>query len=174
MALVVPNVQGVEGNASDFGRGIREVFASYLTGPSIRVELLEARLPAQAAEEAKQKSCAHLLTATLVRKRGGGGFGLGKVLGRTGSAVAWQLPGGGVGGAVVRGVAAAGSQALTDLASTTKARDEMRLEYRFAPHGGGKPILEKEEKLKASSDGEDLVTPMVQKAAESIAAVIPR
>lgn len=173
IGVVLANVQGVEGSATDVGRAVREVFASYLTGPAIRVELLEARLAGQAAEEAKQKNCAHLLTTTLTRKRGGG-FGVGKILGRTGTSAAWGISGGGVAGALTRGAIAAGAEAVTEMASSTKAKDEMRLEYRLVSIGEPKPLLQKEEKLKASVDGEDLVTPMVQKAAEAIAGVVTR
>jgi hypothetical protein len=172
IAIVVPDVQGVEGSASDVGRALREIFVSYLTGPSIRVEALAARLASQASQEAKQKSCAHLLTATLTRKRSGGGGGLGRVLGHAGSSAVWGIPGGGIGGAVARGVATAGVQAVTELASSTKARDEMRLDYRVVSTDGQKPLVQREEKLKASVDGEDLVTPLVQKAAEAIAAAV--
>lgn len=96
---------------------------------------------------------------------------LGKVLGQAGTSMAWGIPGGGVGGAIARGVATAGAQAMSELATTTRARDEMRLEYRLMS-AEQKPLLQKEERLKASNDGEDLVTPMVRKAAESIAAVV--
>lgn len=172
IAIVLPNVQGVEGNAADVGAALREVFVSYLTGPSIRVVPLDSRLTIQAIPEARQKECSNLLIVALTRKRSGGGGGmLGKVLGQAGTSMAWGIPGGGVGGAIARGVATAGAQAMSELATTTRARDEMRLEYRLMS-AEQKPLLQKEERLKASNDGEDLVTPMVRKAAESIAAVV--
>jgi hypothetical protein len=174
IAIVLPSVQGVEGNAADVGAALRDVFVSYLSGPSIRVVPLDSRLTIQAVQEARQKECPNLLIATLTRKRSGNGGGMfGKVLGQAGTSMVWGIPGGGVGGAIAQGVASAGAQAMSELATTTRAKDEMRLTYRLMS-AEQQPFLQKEERLKASIEGEDLVTPMVQKAAESIAtAVIP-
>jgi hypothetical protein len=172
IALVLPSVQGVEGSATEVGAGVRALFASYLTGPSMQAVALEARLQSQAVEEAKQKGCGNLLIATVTRKRSSGGGMLGRVLGQAGSTVAWQLPVGGVAGAVTRGAAAAGAQAVTELASGTRAKDEMTLEYRITATDGRVVLKPREEKLKASVDGEDLLTPLVQRASESIATAV--
>jgi hypothetical protein len=172
IAIALPAVQGVEGSAVDVGGAVRELFTSYLAGPAIQVASLDARLPSQAPAEARQKGCGHVLTASLTRKRSGGGGVLGRVLGQAGSAVAWQIPGGGVGGAVARGVAVAGAAAVSDLASTTRAKDEMTLEYRVTSADGRSVLRPTDEKLKASSDGEDLLTPLVLRASESIAAAL--
>jgi hypothetical protein len=135
------------------------------------VVALDVRLASQAPAEAQQKGCGHVLTATLTRKRSGGGM-FGRILGQAGSSVAWQIPGGGVGAAVARGVAVAGAAAVSDLASATKAKDEMRLEYRVTSTDGREVIKPKNEKLKASVDREDLLTPLVQRASESIVAAL--
>jgi hypothetical protein len=55
------------------------------------------------------------------------------------------------------------------MAATTRAKDEMRLEWTItALAAGARSAAPKSEKLKASSDGEDLLTPLVQRAAENI------
>jgi hypothetical protein len=171
IAIALPAVQGVEGSAVEVGSAVRELFTSYLAGPTIQVASLDARLPSQAPAEAQQKACGHVLIATLTRKRSGGGM-LGRVLGQAGSSVAWQIPGGGVGTAVARGVAVAGAQAASELAFTTRAKDEMTLEYRVTSSDGRSVLKPKDEKLKASVDGEDLLTPLVQRASESIVAAL--
>jgi hypothetical protein len=172
IAIALPAVQGVEGSAVDVGNAVRELFTGYLSGPAIQVTSLDARLASQAPHEARQKGCAHVLIATLTRKRSSGGGMLGRVLGQAGSSVAWQIPGGGVGAAVARGAAVAGAMAVSDLASTTKAKDEMTLEYRVTSTDGRSVITPKDEKLKASVDGEDLLTPLVRRASESIVATL--
>ena len=43
IAITVPSVRGVDGNASDVGSGLRELFATFLTGPSMRVMPLDDR-----------------------------------------------------------------------------------------------------------------------------------
>lgn len=171
IGIVSASVQGVEGSAGDFGASVGDLFVSYLKGPSIQVIQLQARLASQAIEEAKQQSCDHVLTATLTRKRGGSGFG--KVMGQAAGSAAWYIPGGGTAkSAIARGVAVATAQAVASLASTTRAKDEMRLEYRVSSPAGATVVGPKTEKLKAKVDGEDLLTPLVEKASESIVRAI--
>jgi hypothetical protein len=123
-------------------------------------------------EEARQKQCPHVLTATVIRKRGGHGGGLlGSVIGQAGSSAAWGIPMGGAGSAIARGVTMATAKAIEDLASSTKARDEMRLDYTVTSTDGRTEVGPKVDKGKAKSDGEDLLTPMVERAAEAIVAV---
>jgi hypothetical protein len=173
IAIPLPAVQGVEGSATDVGVAVRDLFTGYLRGPAIQVVPLDARLASQAPEEARQKGCGHVLLATVTKKRHGGGGTFGRVLGHAGSTVAWQLPAGRVGTAVARGVALAGAQAVSDLASTTRAKDEMKLEYHVVSADGRAVLQPNDDKLKASIDGEDLLTPLVRRASESIVTALP-
>src|SRR5512141_1647306 len=109
VAILMPNVEGVEGNAVGAATGIQELFSSFLTGPSIRVITLEARLAALANEEARQKQCGQILQATITRKHKNRTFG--KVLGSAGAAAAWTMPyGGTAGSAAARSAAVAGAE----------------------------------------------------------------
>src|SRR5438477_13147625 len=72
IAITIPTLEGVPGNASEAAVGVRDVIESYLKGPSIKVLVLEAKLPSQAREEAKEKGCEPLLFTKLTRKTGGG------------------------------------------------------------------------------------------------------
>jgi hypothetical protein len=67
----------------------------------------------------------------------------------------------------------AAGQAAYDYAVTVHDKDEITLGYRLES-GDGQVLIEKTDKRKAKSDGEDLLTPMVQEAAEAIAGVITR
>src|SRR5438552_10663631 len=67
IAVTMPAVQGMPGNASDVAGGVRDLVVNYLAGPSMKVVSLEARLPSQAADEAKVKKCEPLLVLTLTR-----------------------------------------------------------------------------------------------------------
>ncbi len=172
IAIALPSVQGAEGNATDMATAVRELFTSYLQGPTIKVVALDARLTLQATEEARQKSCGHMLVASVVRKRGGGG--LGRALTRAGSTAAWYTPVGSVGGSVARGAVIAGAQAASEIASNTRAKDELRLQYRLVATDGRVVVKQKEEKVKASADGEDLLTPLVQTVSEAVATALTR
>ena len=172
IAIVLPSVRGIEGNATEMGSVVRQLFESYLKGPSLQAVELEARLASQATAEARQKECGHVLTATLTRRRGGSGV-LGKVLGGAAGSAAWHIPGGAtVGSALARGAAWGAAQAVASLASTTRAKDELRLEYRLSSAAGATELGPKTDTLKAKVDGEDLLTPLVEKAAEAIVAAV--
>jgi hypothetical protein len=174
LAIVLPTVTGVGGNATDVASALREMFSSYLTGPSIQILPLEARVTSQAVEEAHQKQCDRLLTATLAKRRTGGGL-LGSVLGQAGSTAAYYLPfGNGATAALARGMTAAGAQAVITVAASTKAKDEMRLDYQLTSGDGAVRFGPKSGKLKANEDGEDLVTPLVRNAADEIVGAMRR
>jgi hypothetical protein len=168
IAIMLPDVQGVEGDATAVAVPVRELMASFLRGPSVQVTLLDARLMANALEEARHKSCGHVLTLTLGRKRSGGGGVFGRIVGQTAYTAAWSIPGGSVASAVARGATVAATQAVSEMASSTKAKDEMRFGYTLTALDGQPGLGPKTETAKAKTDGEDLITPLVQRAAEAI------
>jgi len=57
------------------------------------------------------------------------------------------------------------------MASGVRAKDELSLTWRLET-GAGEALSEKTEKRKAESDGEDLLTPLAQKAAEAVATAV--
>lgn len=176
VAIVLPSATGVEGDTLAFSNSLRDLFASYLTGPSVRAINLEARLASQAVEEARTKECGHVLVTKITRKRDGGS-GWGKALGQAaGSAAYYGVPyaASGAAAAAARGAIVAGAQAVSTMSSTTRAKDELTLEFRLGTVDTVLRASPKTEKAKAKSDGEDLLTPLVEKAAESIAATVLR
>ena len=176
VAIVLPSAKGIDGDATEFAKNLRELFVSYLTGPTLRAIPLEARLASQAVEEAQDKKCGYVVVTSITRKRDGGG-GFGAALGRAaGAAAVHAVPyGSGAAGAATaaaREAARAGAQAVSSMASTTKAKDELTLEFRVGNPDAVLQLSPKTEKAKAKSDGEDLLTPLVEKAAEAIAATV--
>jgi hypothetical protein len=173
IAIVLPSAKGAAGDATEFATSLRELFVSYLTGPSLRAMPLEARLASQAIEEARQKDCGHVLVTSIERKRNDGS-GWGRALGRAAGSAAWYgVPyGGTAASAAARSAAVAGAHAISTKAAETKAKDEVTLEYRFGTLDAALRATARTEKAKAKSDGEDLLTPLVEKAAEVIAAAI--
>jgi hypothetical protein len=167
IAMVMPTVQGVPGNAPEVAGGVRDLVANYLTGPSVKVVPLEARLPSLAIDEARDKGCESMLYLMLTRKSGSGR--LTKALGQAASSSAWYLPSGGTAAsAAARTAAAVSLQTASSLASSTKAKDEVRLEYRLQSPGGQVQFGPKTETQTATVDGEDLLTPVAVRVAEAI------
>ena len=160
-------------NGVDPLAAVREAFSSFLPGPTLAVQPLSARLQSQVRQEAKLAGCRFLLLTTVKheRKTGGGGL-LGKMVGGAVQQGAWAVSGsvaGSVAGQVAAGaVAGAASSAINDYAASSRQTDELTLSYRLES-GEGQKLLEKSEKRKAKADGEDLLTPLAQKASEAIA-----
>jgi hypothetical protein len=170
IALPLPSLRGAEGSATDVATALRELVSTYLTGPSLRTVALDARLLEQAIEESQQKGCGRLLTITLTRKRSNGG-GFGRALGEAAGAAAWHMPYGASATAnVARSAAIAGSSAVSSMASNTRAKDELLLEYRLMSES--KTVMrDGKDSAKAKADGEDLLTPLVERMADAVAAI---
>jgi len=172
LAVVLPSVQGVEGSAADVASALRDLFVRYLNGPSIRSISLEARLPSQAVLEARQKDCGHVLIPSMVRKRSGGGK-LSGILGQAVGTAAWRVPyGAGVGGAVAAGAAAGAAQAISSFVSETERKDEIELSYRLGTPESVEQTKPVTARAKAKTDREDLLTPLMERAAQAIAATV--
>ena len=163
-------------NGVDPVAAVSAAFSTFLTGPTLAVQPLSSRLQSQARQEAKLGGCGFLLLTTVKheRKTGGGGF-LRKMAGGAAQQGAWAVSGS-AGGSVVGRVAAgavagAASSSINDYASVSRQKDDLTLRYRLED-GSGKVLLENTEKRKATADGEDLLTPIAQKASEAIAAAV--
>jgi hypothetical protein len=175
ICLAPASVEASSGSATAAMDAARETFTSYLTGPSLRADPLKARLASQVREEARQAGCPYLLLPTLkhVQKRSGGGV-LGRMAAGAAQQGAWEAgmsSGSAVGRVAGQAAYGAAGQAAYNYAVSVHNKDELTLGYRVEA-ADGKVLLEKQDKRKAKSDGEDLLSPMVQQAAEAILAAI--
>jgi hypothetical protein len=175
ICLAPASVESSVGDASTASAALRDLFTSFLAGPSLRAQPLTARLASQVHEEAQQASCPYLLLTTLKHehKRSGGGL-LGRMATGAAQQGVWEA---GVGSKTAAGRIAgeaaygAASQAAYTYANSVHNKDEVTLAYRLE-QGDGKALLDKSDKRKAKMDGEDLLTPMVQQAAEAVVAAV--
>lgn len=160
-------------DAAQASAAVDELFSSYLTGPTLSVVQLTARLASQARLEARQANCSLVLfvTTRLVQHKSGGV--LGQIAGR---AAQEGVASGGfgavrIGNGVTAAAARVAAHAAADIATTTKTHDDMELSYRLELDSGA-VLKEGKSKRRAMADGEDLLTPLVEHAAEEIAAVL--
>ena len=165
-------------NGVDPVAAVSAAFSTFLNGPTLAVQPLSSRLQSQARQEARLGGCGFLLLTTVKheRKTGGGGF-LRKMAGGAAQQGAWAV-GGSTGGSMVGRVAAgavagAASSSINDYAMASRQRDDLTLTYRLED-ADGKVLVEKSEKRKATADGEDLLTPIAQKASEAIAQAVAK
>jgi hypothetical protein len=153
---------------------VRESFTSFLTGPTLGVTPLSARLESQVRLEAKQAGCAYLLLTTIKHQRKTGGGLLSRVAGSAAEQGAWSVASGAgsAAGRVAASAAAGAARTATyDYAHNFRTKDELTLEWRLEGRDGTE-LKKAKAKKKAESDGEDLLTPLVQGASEAIAAAV--
>jgi len=190
ICLAMPKAQMGAGNNAEAIAAVRESFAEYLKGPTLEVAALTARLPSQAMEEARLNHCDYVLFTSLVHKKSGGNSLFRKAMGDIASGGAADVSttvsviptgskaGSGVGSATSAAFAKAasettvtGARMAADLAATIGTKDELRLEYTLKATEG-RTLLAKSEKVNARLDREDLLTLLVEKAGEAIAAAV--
>ena len=174
ICLAPASAQMATGNTAAAINAVRETFTSFLTGPSLAVTPLTARLASQTREEARQAGCPYVLFTSVKHEHKQGSGLLGRAAGRAVENGAWSAASGAsstVGRVAASAAAGAASAAAWDVASSVKTKDELTLTYRLEK-ADGSALVEKTDKRKAKSDGEDLLTPLVEQAAQAIAAAV--
>jgi hypothetical protein len=149
-------------NAAELAGAIQNALSQYLKGTKVEIVPLEAKLASAIDTEAKEKECDYVLYATVSHKKGGGGFGFGKALG-----MAIGQTGIGQTGSTVGNIAGqVATQSVVAATSNVKPKDELTLDIKL--QNGASIALTKQFKSKAKSAGEDIITPVVEQAAQAI------
>ncbi len=174
ICLAPPSVAASVGSATSASDAVKQSLASFLTGPTIGVVPLSARLESQARQEAKTAACRYLLFTEIKHQRKQGKSILGRAAGGAVQQGAWRAAGeagSGVGRVAADAAAGAAGAAVSEMAYSTMAKDEMSLKYRLEA-ADGKILVDQAGKRKAESDGEDLLTPLAQQAAEAVVGAV--
>jgi len=188
ICLVLPKAQLGQGSSgADVAEPVRTTLTAYLAGPATELVPLTARIAIQIDAEAKQLGCAYVLYSAVTQKKGGG---FSKLLGAA-SPLAQALPAmAGMGGsyqavmatqavATVATNAAAKSaqeEAMEALGGAAKSNikkgDQITLEYRLVRPGEEKPVAASTVVGKATQNGEDLVSPLIEQTATQVLTAI--
>jgi hypothetical protein len=169
LAAVKTGSVGEGMNAANLAAAVRNTLAGYLKGSAVELVQLEAMLPSQVEAEARQKECDFVVYASVSHKKGGGGFGgmFGKVVapavGQVGIGHTGSTAGNIAGQAATNAVVSAG-----EVSANVKQKDELTLDVRVQAPGGATPAASRQFKGKAKSAGEDIITPVVEQAAQMI------
>ena len=153
IGLITPKVEVSSGDAARTAETLRTSFAGQLNSPNVEVVPLAARQLSEALDEARKSQCDYLLTVSATIKKGGGSM-FGRAIGNIATA-ATGVPTGGVVNAI-------------------KAKDELSLNYVLDNLQTSATVLSNTTKAKARSDGEDIITPEVQKASQAILAAVKK
>jgi hypothetical protein len=157
--------------ANDLAAAVQNSFADYLKVPNVEVVQLETKLTSAIDAEAQQKECDFVVYTTVSHKKGGGGFGmfgkaLGTAIGQTGIGHTGSTAGNITGQIATQTVVLA-----TSMSSQVKAKDEITLDIKLA-RNGGVSALAKVYKAKAKSNGDDIISQVIEQAATNIVETI--
>ena len=178
-----------QGNTSqqDYGTPVRNAIILMMSGPAVEITAIDARVPIQMEAEAQQKQCDYLLVSNVTVKRNAS-TGFGKLM-KAGSMASSFTPigmmahtMGSVNGAMAAAQTAgtvmqqsaaisAQQQAMSQLSGFNgqiKSKDEVTVQYQLFPTGQPQPKLDTTLKGKSKTDGEDVLTPLIQQAATTI------
>ena len=157
-------------DAQQFGLGIQNSLGEYLKSPDVEIVVLEAKLPSAIEAEAKEKAIDYLIFATVAHKKGGGGFGkmFGTVAPMIGQVVPMAGAAGGVAGAIAGQVASTAIITAATMSQNVKAKDSIELNVSMQKASDKSNVLTKQFKGKANSDGEDVITPLIEQTAQII------
>ncbi len=155
-------------NPADLSSAIQNTLGQYLKGTKLEIVPLEAKLAAAQADEAKQKDCDYVLLATVSHKKGGGGgFGFGKMLGSVISQTGIGQTGSVVGN-IAGQMATTAIVTATSLSGNVKSKDELTLDLKLSSSADNSAALSKQLKAKAKSDGDDIISAVIEQAAQAL------
>jgi hypothetical protein len=168
----------------DYGTPIRNSIVLIMGGPAVEVIALDSHLPIQVQAEAQQKQCDFILySAVEVKHASSSGFGsfMKKAAPLTNMTPVGMIANAGSMAAKAQAAAAAASTAasaisaqqqaanqLSQFNGQIKSKDDVTIGYQLIPAGQDKAKLENTLKGKAKTDGEDVLTPLIQQAATTI------
>lgn len=174
VGLAAPKANFSEGaDNAQMASGLRALIGQYFQGSNVEIVPIEALLPKAAAAEAKEKGCDYVLQVAVSQKKGGGGFGMFKILAPVISNVAPMAGmGGGVAGQIAGSMASTAISTAANLSSNTKSKDQFTFDYSLVSTGDNSVKVGNSLKAKAKSDGEDVLTPMVEAMAEAVSKAV--
>jgi hypothetical protein len=149
-------------NAQQLALATQNTLMENLKGANVEAVPIEGSGGIQA--EAQQKDCDYIVFASVSLKKGGGGFGsfVSSAAGKVASNVGY--------GSGTAAVVATNAVVAATVAQNIKAKDEMTLDVRLERPGATTSTFAQQYKGKAKSAGEDIITPLVQQAAQAMLA----
>jgi hypothetical protein len=177
--------QGSQAQA-DYSTPIRNAMILLMNGPAVEIAALDSRIAMQLQAEAQQKQCDYILMSSVAVKHPQSG-GFGKFM-KMGGTMAQMTPMGamahGMGGAMAASAASAAASAAAQAAQQQamnqvmsqlsgfngqiKQKDDVTVQYQLTQTGQGAPLLQNSLQGKAKSDGEDVLTPLLQQTANTV------
>ncbi len=175
IGVVTPKAQmgGTGPGANNVADAVRTLIVQYLSGPVLEVTPIAAMAPQQIEAELKQKECDYVLYSAMSQKMNSGGLGLLKKAMPVASMIPMVGLAGGLAG-MAAGAAASTAAGAASVANTVKAKSEVTFEYKVLATGSGESVIANSSTAKAKSDGDDVVTPLIEQADNAILTAITK
>jgi hypothetical protein len=156
-------------NPQALAQVIQNTFGEYIKTPQVELISLEAKVQSAIDAEAKSKQCDFVLYANASYKKGGGGGMFGKMIGNVASSAIGHVGGyGSTGAAVATSVAQTVVYTAASMASNVKSKDEITLEIKLQTPDSANALLAKQFKVKAKSDGDDIITTVIEQTSQAV------
>jgi hypothetical protein len=159
--------------AADLAAAVRNSLAEYLKVPNLEVVNLDAKLASAIDAEAKEKQCDFVIYATVSHKKGGGG-GFGGMFGQSLGMAVGRVGIGGLGNTAANVAGQVATQAIvtaTSMSANVKSKDELILDIRVNKPGAA-DVLTQQFKAKAKSNGDDIISQVIEPAAQAIVSTV--
>jgi hypothetical protein len=187
IGVAPPAAQLGQGNnaGADYSTPIRNAVVALMSGPAVEIAALDSHIAMQLQAEAQQKQCDYILYSGVdVKHAQSTGFGKFMKIGTMAASItpmgAMAHGMGSVVAAQAAGMAAsqlAQQQALSQLAGFNgqiKSKDDVTVQYQLVASGNTTPVVQNSLQGKAKSDGEDVLTPLLQQAATTVLAEVSK
>ena len=156
-------------DAAQFGLGVQNSLSEYLKTPEIELVAIESKLPSAIEAEIKEKSVDYVISAVVSHKKGGGGMGMfGKIAPVLGQVAPMAGIGGSVAGQIAGSVATTAIMTAATMSQNVKAKDSVELNVTMQKTADKSTVLSKQLKAKAKSNGEDIITPLIEQTAQAV------
>jgi hypothetical protein len=184
ICLAPPKAQLGQGSSGeDVGEPVRQTLIAYLSGPTAELIPLSARIQIQIDAQAQQSACEYVLYTSVAQKKGGG---FGRFLAKA-APIASMIPG--VGGMTGSYGAMIAGQAVAQAAATAAAQnaqqeameaingasqqnikkgDQVTLDFQLMKAGVAEPFATRSASAKATENGEDLLSPLIEQTATEV------
>jgi hypothetical protein len=186
VGIAPPDAQLGQGSNSgaDYSTPIRNAIVALMSGPAVEIAALDSHIAMQVQAEAQQKQCDYILYSSVAVKHSASG-GFGKFM-KMAAPIANMTPMGmmahGMGSVMAMSAASAAAQqaqqqAISQLAGfngQVKSKDDVTVQYQLVLTGQTAPVVQNALEGKAKSDGEDVLTPLLQDTANTVLTTVSK
>jgi hypothetical protein len=186
VGIAPPDAQLGQGSnaGADYSTPIRNAIVALMSGPAVEIAGLDSHIAMQVQAEAQQKQCDYILYSSVaVKHSAGSGFGkFMKMAGPVANMTPMGMMAHGMGSMVAISAAQAAAQqaqqhAISQLAGfngQVKSKDDVTVQYQLVQVGQTAPVVRNALQGKAKSDGEDVLTPLLQETANTVLTTVSK